>query len=340
MKHIPFILLFILLIAMIAPAQSHAQVSNPVVYAALYDENNIGVVDPLTGKLLQRIQVGRNPDMVLLNAKSTRLFVCNSGEISVSIVDISTNRVAQVLRLPIRRRGITAGVMARTPDGGKIFVAEAAETNVPLNVYVIDTEKELVVGQFEAGPHISAMSVSNDGLRLFVVNKGAGIGVFGTPSLQKEGSVAPIEGMADALVSIGCSPVAPKAYATYGVKNVVQVINTSTMKTSGQIAMPKYHTGSQFDVAFSVDGAHAFVINRKTNLKEVDGINLIRTSDDAVIKLFNSGPIERGMCATADNTSFFASALDIKWYNLKSLEHIKSISLRTMIHGIAVIDKQ
>ncbi len=339
MKNIASLLLVVILGILTVSTSLPAQDLNPVVYAALYDEGNIGVINPLNGKLIQRIQVGRHPDAVVLNAASTRLFVCNSGEITVSVVDIPTNRVAQVLRLPILRRGITAGAMTHTPDGKTIYVAERSSTDLPLNVYAIDVEREMITGQFEAGPSISAMSVSHDGARLFIVHQGRGISVFNTGTMKKEKDIPTLEGMTATVTGVACSPTAPKAYVSYGTANMIQIINTASLEVTGKIAMPKYHTGSQFDVLFSPDGARAFVINRRTNLKEVDGINVIRSSDDAVIKLFNSGNIMRGMFVTPDNKSFYVASADLKWYNLESLEHIKSISLKTQIAGIAVIFK-
>jgi DNA-binding beta-propeller fold protein YncE len=311
-----------------------------LVYAALYDENNIGIVDPVAGKLLQRVQVGRNPDQVLLNADKTKLYVCNTGEFTVSILSIAEDKVTQVLRLPVNRRNIYSGVMARTPDGLKIFVAERAEGDEALRVYVIDTQKELIVGQFDAGKHISSVGVSNDGKKLFVVNKGEKIQVFDTESYQPAGSVELVKGNEADLTAIGCSPSTAKACISYGPGNKAQVINTDNLKTDAVVDMPKYKTGIQSEVYFNPDGKYCFIVNRKTNLKEVDGINVMDMSKNEFIKIFNSGIVDRGICTAGDNNLCYIAAQDLlKWYALSRLEHLKSISLRTPIRGIQVVQK-
>jgi DNA-binding beta-propeller fold protein YncE len=332
------VLVLIALCSAMLPKPASAQ--KPIVYAALFDENNIGIVDPVAGKLVQRVQVGRNPDQVLLNSDRSKLYVANTGEFTVSILSIADNKVTQVLRLPVSRRNIYAGAMARTPDGMKIFIAERAEGDEDLRVYVIDTQKELIVGQFDAGKHIVSIGVSNDGKKLFVVNKGERVQVFDTESYQPAGSVELVKGCETDLTAIGCSPVTPKACITYGSKNKVQVLNTDNLKSDAVVDMPKYNTGIQSDVYFNPDGRFAFIINHKTTMKEVDGINVLDLAKKEIIKLFNSGIVDRGICTADDNNLCYIAAQDLlKWYALSRLEHLKSISLRTPIHGIAVVQK-
>ncbi|GEM_PF-1257763 len=311
-----------------------------MVYAVLHDEGNLAIVDPEKGQLVQRIQIGRAPDMIALNADASKVFVSNTGEITVSIVSLKEKRVSQVLRLPVNRRGIFAGPIARTPDGLKIFVAERGEKDdEQLRVYVIDTQKELIVGQCEAGKNIAAMSVSNDGRKLFVLNKGEGLRVFGVDDLQQTGTVDLLPGLVADASGIACSPASPKGYVIYGAKNKAQAFNTDTYAPGAEIAIPKYKTGNQTGIHFGQDGRFAFVINRKTNLKEVDGVNVIEASKDEVVKLFNSGVVERGIMTSPDGKTCYIAAEELKWYNMETLEHIRSISLRTRIAGIAVVNK-
>ena len=338
MKHsllLPVIIIFAAGLLCAHPVQAQKQ----IVYAALHSENNVAVIDPEAGKIVQRIQVGREPDVVLLNSDNSRLYVSNTGDITVSIVSIAENRVAQVLRLPVNRRNIYAGTMARTPDGMKIFVAERAENNEDLRIYVIDTKKENIVAQFDAGKNINSLSVSHDGRKLFVVNKGTGIVVFDVETYKKVADVAPMKAAVENLFYCACSPTGPKAYVSYGPANKLQVVNTDTYKTEGEIPMPKYKTGQQRDIAFSPDGKYAFVINWKVDLKEVDGLNVVDVAKNEVVKIFNSGVVSRGMVMAPDNKTFYCAADLLKWYNMLTLEHIRSISLQTALAGIAVITK-
>ena len=341
MKSIATSALLVLAIAGILPfaAPQKANAQKQIIYAVLHDEGNLAIVDPASGKLVQRIQVGRAPDCIMPNADNSKLYISNTGEITVSIVSVADAKVSQVLRLPVNRRNIYAGPMTRTPDGATIFVAERADGDEALRIYAIDTKKELITGQFDAGASISALSVSNDGKKLFVVNKGKGVKIFDAATYQELGAVEPLKGLADNITGMACSPVAPKAYISYGPKNHVQVVNTDTYKTTGDVAMPKYKTGAQGDISFSGDGRYAFIINRKVDLKEIDGINVMDAAKDEIIKIFNSGIVQRGIVVAPDNNTCYIAADELKWYNLAKLEHQRSINLRTTVHGIAVIVK-
>ena len=317
-----------------------ASAQKPFVYAALTDEGNIAVVDPGSSRLVQRIQVGRDPIDVVLNADRTRLYVSNTGDITVSIVDIAEAKEVQVLRLPVNRRGINAGVMIRNWEGTRVYVAERSDDPTrDLRVYVIDTQKENVIGQFDAGRDISAMAISNDGTRLYVVNRGQGVRVFDTEDYRQSGSVTPLAGHVEGLFGIACSPTAPKAYISYGDANKIEVISTATNKQTAVIEVPKYHTGIQKRIVFSPDGKFAFVLNYKNTFKEIDGVNVIDAGTDSITKIFNSGVVMNGIAINHNNKVVYVASNDLKWYNLLTLEHIRSISLRTSIGGIVVVER-
>ncbi len=334
-QFLSFFAALVLTVLILAPG---ATAQKTWVYAALTDEGNVAIIDPATNKLQQRIQVGREPVSVAFNADKSRLYISNTGDITVSIMDVKDARVAQVLRLPVNRRGIYAGVMIRNWEGTRMYVAERSDTpDRDLRVYVIDAQKELITAQFDAGQNITALSVSNDGTKIFVANAGSGISVYDTQSFERLGTVAAINGFAGTLSGVACSPTADLAYASYGPANKIQVINTATMQQSGVIDVPKYHTGSQKEIVFSPDGRYAFAVNHKNVFKEVDGVNVIDAAKNEIIKLFNSGVVMKGIAVTEDNKMVYIAANDLKWYSLVTLEHIRSISPRTTIGGIAVV---
>lgn len=335
-----FLTAFALVVLAVLLGSEIVSAQKPYVYAALTDEGNIAVVDPGSSRLVQRIQVGRDPLDVVLNADRSRLYISNTGDITVSIIDIAEAKEVQVLRLPVNRRGINAGVMVRNWEGTKIFVAERAdEANRDLRVYVIDTQKENVIAQFDAGKDISAMAISNDGTKLFVVNKGQGIRVFNTADYQPAGSVKLLAGAESTVWGIACSPTESKAYVTYGTANNIQIINTASNQESGVIDVPKYHTGVQKRLVFSPDGKFAFVLNYKNTFKEIDGVNVIDASKNEITKIFNAGVVPHGIAVNHNNKVVYLASSDLKWYNLLTLEHIRSISLRTKIGGIVVVER-
>ena len=115
MKRILTIAVLSLLLPLFFASITHAQ--DALIYASLTDEDNVAIINPGTSKLLQRIQVGRDPMNLALNADKSKLYVSNTGDISISIISLAERKVTQVLRLPVHRRGIYAGVMAVKWDG-------------------------------------------------------------------------------------------------------------------------------------------------------------------------------------------------------------------------------
>jgi DNA-binding beta-propeller fold protein YncE len=138
---------------------------------------------------------------------------------------------------------------------------------------------------------------------------------------------------------IACSPTAAKAYVSYGTANKIQVINTASNQQTGTIDVPKYQTGIQKRIVYSPDGKYAFVLNYKNTFKEIDGVNVIDASTDEITKIFNSGVVLNGIAINHNNKVVYVASSDLKWYNLLTLEHIRSISLRTTIGGIVVVDR-
>jgi len=335
MKQTLHSLILLVLISLCALPQVHAQ--GNTIYAALYKENNLAIINPSAGAIIQRIQVGRNPDYVALNADKTKLFVSNTGEYSVSIVNLVEKKESQVLRLPVNRRNIYAGCMAASPDASKLYVAERNEAPEPLRIYVIDMNKEMQIAQFDIGNNANSLSVSNDGTKLFVVEQGAAVKVFDTETYKQIGTVPLVKGMDAKVQCIACSPVEPKAFITYGDGNTLQAINTGDYKTLGTVTMPKYKTGFQRDVYVSGNGKYAYIVNDKAVLKDVEGILVYEIAKNEIVKIFNAGNVPRGMTVTEDGTMFYVASNMLKWYDIGTLEHLKSMSLKTEIRGIAVV---
>jgi YVTN family beta-propeller protein len=86
----------------------------------LVDENagNVSVIDALTGHLMATITVGLQPSSIVITRE--RAIVANSGENTLSVIDVSTDTVVDTV--PIT--GITPVALAVSPDGGTVFTAD------------------------------------------------------------------------------------------------------------------------------------------------------------------------------------------------------------------------
>ncbi len=62
------------------------------VYVSCWNDDTIAVINPFNGeRALVRIPVGRHPTMMLLNPEATRLYVANSNDDSVSVIDTQSD---------------------------------------------------------------------------------------------------------------------------------------------------------------------------------------------------------------------------------------------------------
>jgi YVTN family beta-propeller protein len=145
-----------------------------------------------SGKLVSRVPVGRHPTALLLNPERTRLYVANSNDDSVSVIDTQTDK--EIERINVRlSEGVPPG---NSPEGlalrgDDLYVANAHSNSVAVvelsNAWIDRTnpnrasrEKELgpirsrVKGFIPTGQYPSALAVV--GQTLFIGNgKGTGV---------------------------------------------------------------------------------------------------------------------------------------------------------------------
>jgi len=149
-------------------------------YVTCWSNNSVAVVRP--GQPLTRISVGRHPTVMLLNPSRTRLYVANSNDDSVSVVDTKTDK--EIERISVRlSEGVPPG---NSPEGlalrgDDLYVANAHSNSVA----VVELsgkargegsgeERSTVRGFIPTGQYPSAVAVV--GPTIFIGNgKGTGL---------------------------------------------------------------------------------------------------------------------------------------------------------------------
>jgi len=118
-----------------------------------------------------------------------RVYVSNGNNDSISVIDLATQRVMAEVKLRLeppldRLRGLIPFGLALSPDGRRLYVAEAGINAVG----IIDTETLVVLGHLPVGWFPSKVAVSPDGRQLAVTNaKGYGAGPNGGPGVDLGG---------------------------------------------------------------------------------------------------------------------------------------------------------
>ncbi|MCX7944303.1 MAG: beta-propeller fold lactonase family protein [Deltaproteobacteria bacterium] len=164
-------------------------------YVSNWGDNTVSVVDLNLMSVIANINVGKNPEGIVMSPDGRFIYVANSDTDDISVIDTSKNQVTDVIKL--NPEGVPYGTspttMDITKDGRYIFVAEALLNSVS----IIDTTNNQVLGRIPVGFYPVRVVVSNDNKRIFVLNaKGNG----SSPNIKGEeadeilfGSVSIIE---------------------------------------------------------------------------------------------------------------------------------------------------
>ena len=117
-----------------------------------------------------KIDVGAEPNKMILSSGGDRLFVANGDSDSISIIDTGDEKVTgtiSLLRPGHRYKGADPNSLALSPDERILYVTLGGENAVA----VIDLERKKVVGRIPVTWNPNSVSVSKDGRTLYVVNE-------------------------------------------------------------------------------------------------------------------------------------------------------------------------
>jgi YVTN family beta-propeller protein len=151
-------------------------------YVSCWNDGSVAVVQ--AGKLISRVPVGRHPTAMLLNPERTRLYVANSNDDSVSVIDTQTDK--EIERINVRlSEGVPPG---NSPEGlvlrgDDLYVANAHSNSVAVvelserargDSWDEKNERSKVKGFIPTGQYPSALALA--GQTLFIGNgKGTGV---------------------------------------------------------------------------------------------------------------------------------------------------------------------
>lgn len=118
---------------------------------------------------LREIEVGGEPNKMVLAPDGRHLYVANGDLDAVDVIDTLTDRVEQtisLLRPGFRYLGANPNALALSPHGDRLYVTLGGENALA----IIDTASAKVLGRIPTGWYPSSVSVSQDGRTLYVVN--------------------------------------------------------------------------------------------------------------------------------------------------------------------------
>ena len=162
------------------------------VWVSAWGDDVVVVFAPdVAGRLAEagRVEAGRHPSAMILNADGSRLFVASASTDSIAVIDTRARRLIRTLHDPTPARtveGSTPNALALSPDGTRLYVAEADNNSVAVFDLSADTSgragakgRDRLTGRIPCGWYPTALAFDRGSL-LVVNGKGAGTG----PNLQ------------------------------------------------------------------------------------------------------------------------------------------------------------
>lgn len=343
--------------------------SGEKVYLLLSEEGNIAVVDPFAAQLKRRIQVGSRPEYILLERTGKKAYVSNTKTNIVSVVDVVNETTSKIIHIPVERSGITVGSLGYNATKNHLYVAEFPVDNTPSKIWVIDAATDAIIGSFEAGANIAAISVSYDGKKIFVMNETKSIGVYDADSYSSLTTIQPMpinpkdikaptfvvnpkKGRAakqrkstpalnvspNAHISrLACHPKKNIMYVTYGSLNQIQIINTDTYAMESLVDVPSLYFGEQLDVYCSPDGRYAFIINHKTDYRTTNSVLILDVAKNQITKLLDAGFVRKGLAVSVDGKMLYTAGKDFKIFDLSTFALVRSVQFQTELAGMVTV---
>ncbi|MFN3006305.1 beta-propeller fold lactonase family protein [Mycolicibacterium wolinskyi] len=245
-------------------------------YVANTGSNTISVIDARTGRLIDTnptvagvnaITVGSSPSALAINQNGTRLYVANTGSNTVSVIDTSTYRVIDTNTAVAGTNSISVGsapsALALSADGSRLYVANRTSNTVSVidtSTYrVIDTNTAVAgTNSINVGSSPSALALSPNGTKLYVVNTGSGtVSVIDTATnvrIDADPTSSSLDiRVGGAPTSVALSPDGSLAYVANG-PDTISVINTKTNTVARTVTIDPTAESGGHVIAVDADG--------------------------------------------------------------------------------------
>ncbi len=133
-------------------------------YVSLWNDSSVAVVEPAHPERPARfVAVGRHPTALLLDSERQRVFVVNSDDDTVSVIDTRTDAESERIAIRLNEDGLLGNSpegLALSDDGATLYVANAHSNSVAVVELGRAGERSTVRGFIPAGRYPSAVAVA------------------------------------------------------------------------------------------------------------------------------------------------------------------------------------
>jgi YVTN family beta-propeller protein len=126
---------------------------NTLVWSVIPSRNRVSVIRTDTNEVIQRLDVGKDPQGIALDPNNKFAYVTNAADSNVTVIKIDNANVnkfsAQIDKKVGRSGNLTTGAepfdIVSSPDGKRIFVANSGQDTIT----VINAEKREIIGNID-----------------------------------------------------------------------------------------------------------------------------------------------------------------------------------------------
>lgn len=228
-------------------------------------------------------QVGDTPESAVVTPDGARVYVANSGDGTVSVLDTRDHSVLTTIEV-----GEEPGGVAVSPDGSRVYVANYGSSTVSL----IDTAAERVVATVAVDDRPERLAVHPDRNGTVYVSSDAA----GVVSVIEGEQVTDVIAVGSKPFDVVASAAGGALYVTDFVDNTVTTIDTARASATGTIDVG----GRPQDSAMSPDGRLLYVPHQS------DGeLGVIDTERGTVVATVEVGAGPQGVAVAPDGDTVY-----------------------------------
>jgi YVTN family beta-propeller protein len=294
---------FGIFVAATAPAHAAAGDAARYVFVPNRASSDVAVIDSARDEVIARVEVGKVPHQVIISLASGKMIASNTGDDTITIVDLETLVAKATLKLDIEPEH-----MELSPDGLLLAVGNIGAGTVSLVSLQDNTERARVTGLFS--PH--NLTFSPDGTRLYVANLAADhVSVIDVAkgAVIEEIPVAPAAALAakgqgsdaeyQGIINVTTTPNGKLGFAAHGEGNTMAVIDLNAGKKIKDIELGEL----PWRAYTTADGRHMLVPNNGDR-----SISVISTESLEVVATLPGAEDMTGInSAWLDTTAFVVS---------------------------------
>ena len=250
-----------------------------------FPDNRVSVVEVATHRVVAMIPVGAGPLDLAVASDGARVYVSNSRDLSVSVLDVETLRETARLAVPTAGDGPFGIAVSR--DGGRIFVTDIDGGRV----FSLASETGQILWQADVVASPRSLALSADGNQLYVAGFNGGISALDAVTGK---ALAPIDtAPALGLFRVAAGPGGKRLYVTDPVDAGVLVVDLEQRRVTRVLSGPQGSRNSR-DLVVSADGKRLYVTNQDSN-----DLLVFDTDSGQLVQAFkvNDGP--RGIAVWA-----------------------------------------